>query len=55
MKRFLVLILAVAGLFCLVPTKAHAGESLPSIVTGGPLYETRPIAPSYSHSKQRQA
>ena len=28
MKRFLLLILALAGLFCLVPTKAEAGVSV---------------------------
>src|SRR5258708_26404215 len=38
MKRFLLLILAVAGLFCLVPTKADAGVTVAVGPGYGPYY-----------------
>ena len=46
MKRFLLLILAVAGLFCLVPSKADAGVAVavaPAYYGGyGPAYYPYP-------------
>jgi hypothetical protein len=44
MKRFLLLILAVAGIFCLVPTKADAGVA---VAVGGPGYYGPYYGPAY--------